>query len=86
MYILARAPLWAATPGPAGFVARSSQTKGYARRSRLAIGPGSLQQNAHVIPAQTLRVISETRILKTGSPSGRGGGRASAALPLLDDE
>ena len=44
------APLRAAARRPAGFVARSSHTApgapGIARRSRLASGPGGLQQNA----------------------------------------
>ena len=41
------APLWAAARSPAGFVARSSRTApGTHRRSRLASGPGGLQQNA----------------------------------------
>ena len=34
---------------PAGFVARSLQTKEYARRSRRAIGPGAQQQSVNVI-------------------------------------
>src|SRR5213592_3266121 len=42
----AAAPLRAAARRPAGFVARSSHTApGIARRSRLASGPGGLQQN-----------------------------------------
>src|SRR5213079_2157921 len=42
----AAAPLRAAARRPAGFVARSSHTApGKARRSRLASGPGGLQQN-----------------------------------------
>ena len=58
----AAAPPWAAAPRPAGFVARSLQTKQYARRSRLAIGPGSLQQNVQVIYARILRVQLEMRV------------------------
>ena len=43
----AAALLRAAAPRPAGFVARSSHTApGIARRSRLASGPGGLEQNA----------------------------------------
>ena len=43
---LAAAPLRAAARRPAGFVARSSHSApGIARRSRLASGPGGLQQN-----------------------------------------
>jgi len=43
----AAAPFQAAARRPAGFVARSSHTTpGIARRSRLASGPGGLQQNA----------------------------------------
>ena len=46
------APLRAAARRPAGFVARSSHTTpdtpGIARRSRLASGPGGLQQNANL--------------------------------------
>src|SRR5438477_7934239 len=43
---LAAAPLRAAARRLAGFVARSSHTApGIARRSRLASGPGGLQQN-----------------------------------------
>ena len=42
----AAAPLRAAARRTAGFVARSSHTApGIARRSRLASGPGGLQQN-----------------------------------------
>jgi hypothetical protein len=47
-------------PRPAGFVARSLHAKGHARHSRLASGPGSLQQNAHVIPARTLSARAAT--------------------------
>src|SRR5213080_999019 len=50
----AAAPLRAAAPRPAGFVARSSHTApGIARRSRLASGPGGQQQSE--ISSQTLR-------------------------------
>ena len=45
----AAAPLRAAARRPAGFVARSLQTKEYARRSRRASGPGGQQQSANVI-------------------------------------
>jgi len=45
----AAAPLRAAARRPAGFVARSLQTKEYARRSRLASGPGGQQQSVNVI-------------------------------------
>ena len=45
----AAAPLRAAARRPAGFVARSSHTApGIARRSRLASGPGGLQQNVNL--------------------------------------
>src|SRR5437870_3521180 len=45
----AAAPLRAAARRGAGFVARSSHTApGIARRSRLASGPGGLQQNGKV--------------------------------------
>src|SRR5437667_1050396 len=51
----AAAPLRAAAPRPAGFVARSSHTApGIARRSRLAIGPGSLQQNVKLFLREPL--------------------------------
>src|SRR6266498_2477661 len=51
----AAAPLRAAARRPAGFVARSSHTTpGIARRSRLASGPGGLQQSVHIISSQTL--------------------------------
>src|SRR5947209_6438096 len=52
----AAAPLRAAARRPAGFVARSSHTApGIARRSRLASGPGGLQQKCEVISARALR-------------------------------
>src|SRR6266498_4438193 len=51
----AAAPPRAAARRPAGFVARSSHTTpGIARRSRLASGPGGLQQSVHIISLQTL--------------------------------
>jgi hypothetical protein len=58
-----RRPPWAEAPGPAGFVARSLHTKGYARRSRLAIRPGSLQQDAKVLLRRPLaeRVLRKVR-------------------------
>src|SRR5207249_6314519 len=59
----AAAPLRAAARRPAGFVARSSHTApGIARRSRLASGPGGLQQNVKLF----LREPLETGI---GSPA-----------------
>jgi hypothetical protein len=45
----AAAPLRAAARWPAGFVARSLQTKEYARRSRRASRPGGQQQSANAI-------------------------------------
>jgi len=49
------APLSRVAGQPAGFVARSSHTApGIARRSRLASGPGGLQQSVHIISSQTL--------------------------------
>ena len=54
----AAAPLRAAAPRPAGFVARSSHTApdapGIARRSRLASGPGGLQQNVNLFLREPL--------------------------------
>src|SRR6266705_3412640 len=51
----AAAPLRAAARRPAGFVARSSHTApGIARRSRLASGPGGLQQNANLFLREPL--------------------------------
>ncbi|PYU99409.1 MAG: hypothetical protein DMG10_25100 [Acidobacteria bacterium] len=51
----AAAPLWAAARRPAGFVARSSHTApGIARRSRLASGPGGLQQNGKLFLREPL--------------------------------
>src|SRR5439155_1293348 len=51
----AAAPLWAAARRPAGFVARSSHTApGIPRRSRLASGPGGLQQNGKLFLRQPL--------------------------------
>ena len=45
--------------GPAGFVARSSHTApGIARRSRLASGPGGLQQNVKLFLREPLRLQS----------------------------
>src|SRR5919109_1518740 len=51
---LAAAPLRAAARRPAGFVARSSRTPGTARRSRLASGPGGLQQNVKLFLREPL--------------------------------
>ena len=52
---LAAAPLRAAARRPAGFVARSSHTApGIARRSRLASGPGGLQQNVKLFLREPL--------------------------------
>ena len=49
------APLRAAARRPAGFVARSSHTApGIARRSRLASGPGGLQQNVKLFLREPL--------------------------------
>jgi hypothetical protein len=45
----AAAPLRAAARRPAGFVARSLQTKEYARRSRRASRPGGQQQSVNVV-------------------------------------
>src|SRR5512136_2417813 len=54
----AAAPLRAVARRPAGFVARSSHTTPrIARRSRLASGPGGLQQSVHVILTQTLMML-----------------------------
>src|SRR5213083_3073251 len=51
----AAAPLRAAARRPAGIVARSSHTAlGIARRSRLASGPGGLQQNANLFLREPL--------------------------------
>jgi hypothetical protein len=51
-----RAP-WAAARRSAGFVARSSRTApGAHRRSRLASGPGALQQNANLFLREPLEV------------------------------
>ena len=51
------APLRAAARRPAGFVARSSRTApGTHRRSRLASGPGGLQQNANLFLREPLAV------------------------------
>src|SRR5207249_9181566 len=54
----AAAPLRAAARRPAGFVARSSHTApdapGIARRSRLASGPGGLQQNVKLFLREPL--------------------------------
>src|SRR5204863_3683987 len=52
---LAAAPLRAAARRLAGFVARSSHTApGIARRSRLASGPGGLQQNVSLFLREPL--------------------------------
>src|SRR4029434_9029875 len=49
------APLRAAARSPAGFVARSSRTApGTHRRSRLASGPGGLQQNENLFLREPL--------------------------------
>src|SRR2546422_4146219 len=49
------APLRAGARRPAGFVARSSHTApGIARRSRLASGPGGLQQNGKLFLREPL--------------------------------
>ena len=48
------APLRAAARRPADCVARSSHTTRYARRSRLASGPGGLQRSASLILSQAL--------------------------------
>ncbi len=51
----AAAPLRAAARRPAGFVARSSHTApDIARRSRLASGPGGLQQNVNLFLREPL--------------------------------
>src|SRR5207249_117909 len=51
----AAAPLRAAARRPSGFVARSSHTApGIARRSRLASGPGGLQQNVKLFLREPL--------------------------------
>src|SRR4029453_3029563 len=53
-----RAP-WTAARRPAGFVARSSRTApGTHRRSRLASGPGGLQQNANLFRHEPLETTS----------------------------
>src|SRR5216117_1075495 len=53
----AAAPLRAAARRPAGFVARSSHTApGIARHSRLASGPGGLQQNVKLFLREPLVV------------------------------
>src|SRR5213592_3165329 len=53
----AAAPLRAAARRLAGFVARSSHTApGIARRSRLASGPGGLQQNVKLFLREPLGV------------------------------
>jgi len=50
-----RCPPAAAPRRPAGFVARSSHTApGIARRSRLASGPGGLQQNVKLFLREPL--------------------------------
>src|SRR5438477_12806136 len=60
----AAAPLRAAARRPAGFVARSSHTApGIARRSRLASGPGGLQQNVNLFLREPL--ARSERFLRT---------------------
>jgi len=53
----AAAPLRAAARRPAGVVARSLHATRHARRSRLASGPGGLQQSVQVISTRTLSVL-----------------------------
>src|SRR4029453_19502774 len=71
-----RAP-WTAARRPAGFVARSSRTApGTHRRSRLASGPGGLQQNANLFLREPLGESCEpVRCLCAGEDldSGRAG-------------
>src|SRR5439155_19725791 len=60
----AAAPLRAAARRPAGFVARSSHTApGIARRSRLASGPGGLQQNVNLFLREPLMLVIWRRVL-----------------------
>src|SRR5947199_7827027 len=64
----AAAPLRAAARKPAGFVARSSHTApGIARRSRLASGPGGLQQSVRIISSQTLMRVDDSDFLLADS-------------------
>src|SRR5213083_2740688 len=74
----AAAPLRAAARRPAGFVARSSHTApGIARRSRLASGPGGLQQNVNLFLREPLvhvvvnTVTKPAMALKSGFSQGR---------------
>src|SRR5437867_13154161 len=58
----AAAPLRAVARRLAGFVARSSHTApGIARRSRLASGPGGLQQNVKLFLREPLATESQSR-------------------------
>src|SRR5438094_7648217 len=73
---LAAAPLRAAARRLAGFVARSSHTApGIARRSRLASGPGGLQQNVNLFlreplaggePKRTPGILQLTNVPRQG--------------------
>jgi hypothetical protein len=59
-----RAPLRSAARRHAGFVARSSRTApGTHRRSRLASGPGGLQQNANLFLREPLVAGSDSQPL-----------------------
>src|SRR5438094_9100293 len=72
----AAAPLRAAARRLAGFVARSSHTApGIARRSRLASGPGGLQQNVNLFlreplaggePKRTPGILQLTNVPRQG--------------------
>src|SRR5213083_1529231 len=60
----AAAPLRAAACRLAGFVARSSHTApGIARRSRLASGPGGLQQNVKLFLREYLRRTAASQLV-----------------------
>ena len=65
----AAAPLRAAARRPADCVARSSHTTRYARRSRLASGPGGLQRSASLILSQALSIRGWEQMIQYPDPS-----------------